>query len=71
LNVIERWFRDITDQRIRRGAFRSVAELEAAIQDYINHHNAAPKSFVWTAKAEEILEKVRRARAALNKIPTA
>jgi transposase len=71
LNVIERWFRDITDQRIRRGVFRSVAELEAAIQDYINHHNAGPKSFVWTAKAEEILEKVRRARAALNKIPTA
>lgn len=71
LNVIERWFRDITDQRIRRGAFRSVAELEAAIQDYINHHNAGPKSFVWTAKAQTILEKVRRARAALNKIPTA
>ncbi len=71
LNVIERWFRDITDQRIRRGVFRSVAELEAAIQDYINHHNAGPKPFVWTAKAEDILEKVRRARAALNKIPTA
>lgn len=71
LNVIERWFRDITDRRIRRGVFRSVAELEAAIQDYINHHNAGPKPFVWTAKAEDILEKVRRARAALNKIPTA
>jgi transposase len=71
LNVIERWFRDITDRRIRRGVFRSVAQLEAAIQDYINHHNAGPKSFVWTAKAEDILKKVRRARAALNKIPTA
>lgn len=71
LNVIERWFRDITEQRIRRGVFRSVDQLEAAIQDYINHHNARPKSFVWTAKAEDIVEKVRRARAALNKIPTA
>jgi transposase len=71
LNVIERWFRNITDQRIRRGVFRSVDQLEAAIQDYINHHNAYPKSFVWTAKADDLLEKVRRARAALNKIPTA
>jgi hypothetical protein len=69
--VIERWFRDITEQRIRRGVFRSVDQLEAAIQDYINHHNARPKSVVWTAKAEDIVEKVRRARAALNKIPTA
>jgi len=71
LNVIERWFRDITEQRIRRGTFRSVEQLEAAIEDYIDRHNASPKSFVWTAKAEEILAKVRRARAALNKIPTA
>jgi transposase len=71
LNVIERWFRDITERRIRRGAFRSVEQLEAAIEDYINRHNASPKSFVWTAKAEDILAKVRRARAALNKIPTA
>jgi hypothetical protein len=69
--VIERWFRDITERRIRRGTFRSVKQLKDAIEDYINCHNAAPKPFVWTAKAEEILEKVRRARAALNKIPTA
>jgi hypothetical protein len=69
--VIERWFRDITERRIRRGAFRSVEQLEAAIEDSINRHNASPKSFVWTAKAEDILKKVRRARAALNKIPTA
>jgi transposase len=70
LNVIERWFRDITDKRIRRGVFRNVAQLEAAINDYINHHNAHPKSIVWTAKAENILEKACRARKALNKIPT-
>jgi transposase len=71
LNLVERWFREITDKRIRRGVFRSVAQLETAIEDYINHHNARPKLFVWTAKAEAILDKVRRARAALNKVPTA
>lgn len=71
LNVIERWFRDITQERIRNGVFRSVAELEAAIGDYIEHHNANPSSFVWTKKAEDILEKVARARKALNKIPSA
>ena len=70
LNVIERWFRDITQKRIRNGVFRSVAELKQAIDDYIKHHNANPKTFVWTKKAEDILEKVRRARAALNKIPS-
>lgn len=71
LNVIERWFRDITCKRIRNGVFRSVPELEKAIRDYIDHHNANPKSFVWTKSAEEILEKVARARKSLNKIPSA
>jgi transposase/DNA-binding CsgD family transcriptional regulator len=71
LNVIERWFRDITDRRIRRGVFKSVAQLEQAIREYIDHHNANPKGFAWTAKADAILEKVRRARAALNKVPSA
>ena len=71
LNVIERWFRDLTHNRIRNGVFRSVTELEEAIRDYIEHHNANPKSFVWTKKAEDILEKVARARKALNKIPSA
>ena len=70
LNVIERWFRDITQNRIRNGVFRSVAELKKVIADYIQHHNANPKSFVWTKKAEDILEKVRRARTALNKTPS-
>ena len=70
LNVIERWFRDITQDRIRNGVFRSVAELEQAIQDYIAHHNAHPKTFVWTKKAQDILAKVARARSALNKIPS-
>jgi transposase len=71
LNVIERWFRDITQNRIRNGVFRSVAELEQAITDYIQHHNANPTTFVWTKKAEDILEKVRRARIALDKTPSA
>lgn len=66
LNVIERWFRDITHNRIRNGVFKSVEQLKAAIGQYIDHHNANPKSFVWTKKAEDILEKVARARKALN-----
>jgi len=70
LNVIERWFRDLTEQRIRRGVFKSVADLQAAIQDYIDNHNQNPKSFQWTAKAEDILAKVTRAKAALDKSPS-
>ncbi|MCH8881699.1 MAG: IS630 family transposase [Planctomycetes bacterium] len=71
LNLVERWFREITDKRIRRGVFRSVKELIATIEDYIEKHNDNPKSFTWTAKAEEILKKVRRARAVLDKMQTA
>ena len=67
LNMVERFFREITDKRIRRGMFTSVPELEAAIHEYIAAHNAAPKPFIWTAKASDILAKVTRARAALNK----
>lgn len=67
LNVIERFFRDLTDKRIRRGAFTSVDELKKAIFDYIEHHNDSPAPFVWTAQADKILEKVGRARLALNK----
>ena len=67
LNMVERFFRDITDKRIRRGVFTSVSELEAAIHDYIAVHNDSPKPFIWTAKASDILAKVTRARAALNK----
>jgi transposase len=66
LNLVERWFREITTQRIRRGSFASVGELITAIEDYIAHHNDDPKPFVWTKTAEEIIEKVRRARVALE-----
>jgi transposase len=71
LNLVERWFREITDKRIRRGVFQSVKQLVAAIDAYIGEHNENPRSFVWTAKAETILEKVRRARAMLDKMRTA
>ena len=66
LNMVERFFRDLTENRLRRGAFRSVEELITAIFDYIDHHNEHPKPFIWTAKASDILEKVKRARAAQN-----
>lgn len=65
LNLVERFFRDLTEKRIRRGVFTSVPELEAAIMSYIKNHNTDPKSFTWTAKAEDILAKVERARAVL------
>ena len=68
INLIERWFREITDKRIRRGSFNSVEALVKAIDSYIAEHNENPKSFVWTAKAEQILAKVRRAKAVLDKI---
>jgi transposase len=68
LNLVERWFREITDKRIRRGVFKSVTQLIDAIRAYIDEHNDNPKPFVWTAKAQDILEKVRRARAILDKI---
>lgn len=58
LNQVERWFAKITEQRIRRGVFRSVEELITAIDDYIAGHNSSPKPFVWTATAELILERV-------------
>lgn len=65
LNMVERFFRDITTKRIRRGVFPSVRKLTTAIRDYIAEHNLAPKPFIWTAKASDILAKVSRAKAAL------
>ncbi len=64
--VGDRFFGPITGDRIRRGVFTSVDELEAAIHDYLEHHNANPKPFVWTVKATAILEKVARGRQALE-----
>ena len=67
LNMIERFFRDLTANRIRRGVFQDLEQLIMAIGDYIDRHNENPKPFIWTAKATDILEKVKRARAALIK----
>jgi transposase len=66
LNMVERFFRDLTQNRLRRGIFRDVEELITAIGDYIDKHNSKPKPFIWTAKASDILEKVKRARAKLH-----
>ncbi|MGH2734162.1 MAG: IS630 family transposase [Actinomycetota bacterium] len=65
LNLVERWFRELTGKAIRRGVFPSVPDLIAAIEDYLQAHNDNPKPFVWTASAESILEKVKRGRVAL------
>ena len=66
LNLVESWFRELTQKAIRRGVFRSVPDLVAAIYAYLDAHNADPKPFFWTASAQEILEKVRRGRVALR-----
>jgi len=61
LNQVERFFRDLTYKCIRRGVFHSVAELQQAIRSYIDQHNRNPKPYLWTAKAKDILEKVKQA----------
>jgi transposase len=65
-NQVERFFRDLTDKCVRRGVFRSVAELQQSIQGYIEQHNRNPKPYIWTAQAKDILEKVKRAWYALK-----
>ncbi|HET7569132.1 MAG TPA: IS630 family transposase, partial [Gammaproteobacteria bacterium] len=66
LNMVERFFRDLTDQRLRRGVFTSVAELITAIDEYVAHHNDNPKPFIWTKSARDILQKVIRANRRLS-----
>jgi transposase len=68
LNLVERFFAEITGKRIRRGVFRSVAELEAAIDDYLLRHNATAKPYVWTKTAKDILARERRALEKLQTI---
>lgn len=63
LNLVERWFGEITRKQIRRGVFKSVDQLIQVIEDYIRHNNKNPKPFVWTKRVEEILEKVNRCKA--------
>jgi len=66
LNMVERFFRDITTERLRRGVFTSVPELIGAIDAYIAHHNPRPKPFIWTKSARDILQKVIRANSRLS-----
>ena len=68
LNLVERFFAEITNRRIRRGSYSSVDDLEEAIYDYLLHHNTKPKPFVWTKSAEDILTRERRALDALDEI---
>lgn len=68
LNLVERWFRELTDKALRRGVFHSVPDLIAAIEDYLAAHNDEPKPLIWTATAESILEKVARGRVALQTV---
>ena len=65
-NPVERFFRNLTDKCVRRGVFHSVEELQQSIQRYIEQHNRKPKPYIWTAKARDILEKVKRAWSALR-----
>jgi transposase len=66
LNLIERWFREITDKRIRRGTFRNVRALIAAITQYLENHNQNPHVFVWSAPVERILAKIAKCKEALD-----
>jgi transposase len=68
LNLVERWFRELTDKAIRRGVFYSVPDLIASIEDYLEAHNDDPKPFVWTASIDSILEKVGRCKAVLETV---
>lgn len=70
LNLVERWFRELTDKCLRRASFTSVEQLVDAITNYIRTTNESPKPFIWTATAETILEKVARARAVLDNVQT-
>jgi len=66
LNMVERWFREITDKRIRRGSFSNVPQLIAAIKEFLDNHNQTPKVFVWKASVEKILAKIAKCKEALD-----
>jgi len=66
LNLVERWFREITDKRIRRGSFQNVSALINAIKDYLENHNQNPKIFVWSAPLERILAKIAKCKEVLD-----
>ncbi len=64
--MVERFFRDISVNRLRLGVFTSVPELVQAIDEYVAHHNINPKPFIWTKSARDILQKVIRANSRLS-----
>ena len=68
LNMVERWFAELTGNTVRRGSFSSVPDLIAAIEEFIEEWNRDPKPFIWTARAEDILEKIERCRRRLEEI---
>lgn len=68
LNLVERWFGELTSKRIRRGTFKSVPELIAAIEEFIQLNNESPKPFVWTKKASQILDKVSHCKAIMETV---
>jgi transposase len=68
LNLVERWFKELTDKRLRRGRFTSLADLTEAITTWAEHWNTDPKPFIWKATADEIITKVQRGRATLHQI---
>lgn len=71
LNAVERWFRELTQKCLRQNSFRNVEKLIEVIQKFIDHHNAQPQSIIWTATVDDILDKVKRAKAVLDKTPSA
>jgi hypothetical protein len=71
LNLVERWFKELTDRRLRRGAFSSVKALTAAIELWADHWNDDPRPFTWHKAADEIIEKVRRGRLKLHQVKSA
>ena len=66
LNLVERWFAEITRKQIRRGTFRSVPQLVRAIVRYLREHNKTAQPFVWTASAATIMRKIRHCQEALD-----
>ncbi len=68
LNLVERWFRELTDKALRRGVFHSVPDLIAKIEEYLDAHNDEPKPFIWTATVDDILARVARGRVALQAV---
>ena len=71
LNLVQRWSKELTDRRLRRGTFTSVPVLIEAIQTWVSHRSQDPKPFIWHAAADETLEKVRRGRKALSQVKSA